>query len=331
VSDLNFHHLRYFWMVAREGSITRAAQRLGISQPTITTQIHQLETRLGERLFVRSGRRLALTDVGRMAYRYAERIFGLGRELVENLEGRTPDRPVTLTVGIAKVVPKLIAFRLLEPALHLPEPVVVQCHEASAERLLADLATHELDLVLADSPVPSNVSIRAFAHVLGECGVGIFGTPAMALKVRRAFPDSLDRAPFLVPSQNTALRRSLDAWFDQRNLRPQIVGEFDDSALLKVFGEAGSGLFAAPLAIADDVRRRYGVQQVGELEGIRERFYAITVERRLANPAVIAISDSARHGLFPPIEGGAISASVLPVSQCSVREVGLSIESDEAP
>jgi len=331
VSDLNFHHLRYFWMVAREGSITRAAQRLGISQPTITTQIHQLETRLGERLFVRSGRRLALTDVGRMAYRYAERIFGLGRELVENLEGRTPDRPVTLTVGIAKVVPKLIAFRLLEPALHLPEPVVVQCHEASAERLLADLATHELDLVLADSPVPSNVSIRAFAHVLGECGVGIFGTPAMALKVRRAFPDSLDRAPFLVPSQNTALRRSLDAWFDQRNLRPQIVGEFDDSALLKVFGEAGSGLFAAPLAIADDVRRRYGVQQVGELEGIRERFYAITVERRLANPAVIAISDSARHGLFPPIERGAISGSVLPASQCSVREGGLSIESDEAP
>jgi LysR family transcriptional activator of nhaA len=301
VPDLNFHHLRYFWMVAREGGITRAAQRLGISQPTITTQIHQLESSLGERLFVRSGRRLALSDVGRMVYRYAERIFGLGRELIENLEGRTPDRPVTLTVGIAKVVPKLIAFRLLEPALHLPEPVVVQCHEASAERLLAGLATHELDLVITDSPVPSNVSIRAFAHVLGECGVGIFGTPAMASRVRRAFPDSLDRAPFLVPSQNTALRRSLEAWFDQRNLRPQIVGEFDDSALLKVFGEAGSGLFAAPLAIADDVRRRYGVQQVGELEAVRERFYAITVERRLANPAVIAISESARRELFPPI------------------------------
>jgi LysR family transcriptional regulator, transcriptional activator of nhaA len=298
---LNYSHLRYFWMAAREGGVTRASEKLGVSQPSITTQIHDLERTLGERLFSRSGRRLVLTDVGRLVYRYSEEIFNLGQEMLESLEGRATGRPARLTVGVAKVVPKLVAFRLLEPALRLPEPVLVECREDTVERLLAELATHSIDIVLADAPVPSTVHIRAFAHLLGECGVGVFGASELATRARRRFPTSLDGAPFLVPSQNTALRRSLETWFESRRLRPMIVGEFEDSALLKVFGEAGAGLFAAPLAIADDIRRRYGVRLVGELEGVKERFYAISVERRLAHPAVIAISEGARRELFTPL------------------------------
>jgi len=299
--DFNYNHLRYFWMTAREGGVTRAGAKLGVSQPSITTQIQALERALGEKLFHRVGRHLTLTDVGRVVYRYADEIFHLGRELRESLDGHAPGHPVRLTVGIAKVVPKLIAFRLLEPALRLGDPVLVECREGGMERLLAELATHSIDLVLADAPVPSTVSIRAFAHLLGECGVGVFGKSDLAAPARRRFPAALDGMPFLVPSQNTALRRSLDAWFDARGLRPAIVGEFEDSALLKVFGEAGAGLFAAPLAIAEDVRHRYGVRLVGELEGVRERFYAISVERRLASPAVIAISERARRDLFTPL------------------------------
>jgi len=309
---LNFSHLRYFWAAAREGGVTRAGEKLGVSQPSVTTQIQELEQALGEKLFDRAGRRLVLTDVGRLVYRYAEEIFTLGQELLETLEGRATGRPVRLTVGIAKVVPKLVAFRLLEPALHLPEPVLVECREDSVERLLAELAMHSVDIVLADAPVPPATRVRAFAHLLGECGVGVFGTGELAGRARRRFPASLDGAPFLVPSHNTALRRSLDAWFDTRRLRPAIVGEFEDSALLKVFGEAGAGLFAAPLAIADDVKRRYGVRLVGELEGVRERFYAISVERRLAHPAVIAISESARRDLFPPLVRGRRGAARAP-------------------
>jgi LysR family transcriptional activator of nhaA len=301
MTGLNYNQLHYFWITAREGGVTRASEKLEISQPTVSAQIHALERTLGEKLFNRVGRHLVLTDVGRVLYRYADEIFNLGREMLSILEGRSVGRPVRLTVGIAKVVPKLIAFRLLEPALRLQQAVLVECREDIAERLLAELATHNIDLVLADSPVPSTVSIRAFAHLLGECGVGVFGAGELAARARRRFPDSLEGAPFLVPSQNTALRRSLDVWFNAQGLRPRLVGEFEDSALLKVFGEAGAGLFAAPLAITEDVCRRYNVRLVGELNGVRERFYAISVERRLANPAVIAISEGARRDLFTPL------------------------------
>jgi LysR family transcriptional activator of nhaA len=294
---LNYHHLRYFWAAAREGSVTRASEKLHISQPAVSTQIRGLEQALGEKLFTRSGRTLALTEAGRVVYRYAEEIFGLGTELMETLKGRPTGRPARLTVGIVNVIPKLIAYKLLEPAFKLPERVRVECLEDRPERLLAELATHGLDLVLADAPTPSTVRVRAYSHLLGECGVSIFGAEHLAKAHRRGFPRSLDGAPFLLPTADSTLRRLLDQWFEAQGIRPQIVGEFEDSALLKVFGQSGAGLFAVPSAIDAEVRRHYGVRLVGRVE-VRERFYAITVERRLKHPAVVAISEAARHELF---------------------------------
>jgi len=294
---LNYHHLRYFWAAAREGSVTRASEKLHISQPAVSAQIRELEQALAEKLFARSGRSLTLTEAGRVVYRYAEEIFGLGTELMETLRGRPTGRPARLAVGIPNVIPKLIAYRLLEPALTLPEPVRVECREDRPERLLAELAAHGLDLVLADAPAAAPVGIRAYSHLLGECGVSIFGVERLARAHRRGFPRSLDGAPSLLPTVDSTLRRLLDQWFEAQGIRPQIVGEFEDSALLKVFGQSGAGLFAAPSTIEADVRRQYGVQVVGRLD-LRERFYAITVERRLKHPAVVAISEAARHELF---------------------------------
>jgi LysR family transcriptional activator of nhaA len=301
VDRLNYHHLRYFWATAREGSVTRASERLNISQPTVTAQIRKLEHALGEKLLARSGRGLTLTEAGRLVYRYAEEIFGMGSELLDALEGRPTGRPVRLAVGIANVLPKLVAYRLLEPALHLPEPVQIQCFEDRPERLLAELAVQGLDIVLADAPVSPTVKVRAFTHLLGHCGVAIFGTERLARKYGSGFPKSLTGAPFLVPTDNTALRRSLEQWFEARGIRPRVVAEFEDSALLKVFGEAGAGLFPAPAAIEAEIRERYDVRRVGILPGLREHFYVISLERRLGNPAVVAISQSARKSLFAPI------------------------------
>jgi LysR family transcriptional activator of nhaA len=294
---LNYHHLRYFWAAAREGSVTRASEKLHISQPAVSAQIRDLEQALGEKLFRRSGRSIALTETGRVVYRYAEEIFGLGSELMETLKGRPTGRPARLTVGIANVIPKLIAHRLLEPALKLPEPVRVQCLEDKPERLLAELAIHGLDLVLTDAPLGSAVKVKAYSHLLGECGVSIFGAEPLAKAHRRRFPRSLDGAPFLLPTADATLRRLLDQWFEAQGIRPQIVGEFEDSALLKVFGQSGAGLFAAPSAIEAEVRRQYGVRLVGRVE-VRERFYAITVERKLKHPAVVAITEAARSEIF---------------------------------
>jgi len=294
---LNYHHLRYFWAAAREGSVTRAGEKLHISQPAVSTQIRGLEQALGERLFTRSGRALALTEAGRVVYRYAEEIFGLGTELMETLKGRPTGRPARLTVGIVNVIPKLIAYRLLEPAFKLPERVRVECREDRPERLLAELATHGLDLVLADAPAGASVRVRAYSHLLGECGVSIFGVERLSKAHRRGFPRSLDGAPFLFPRADSTLRRLLDDWFEAQGIRPQIVGEFEDSALLKVFGQSGAGLFAMPSAIDAEVRSQYEVRLVGRVE-LRERFYAITVERKLKHPAVVAISGAARRELF---------------------------------
>ena len=294
---LNYHHLRYFWAAAREGSVTRAGEKLHISQPAVSTQIRGLEQALGERLFTRSGRALALTEAGRVVYRYAEEIFGLGTELMETLKGRPTGRPARLTVGIVNVIPKLIAYRLLEPAFKLPERVRVECREDRPERLLAELATHGLDLVLADAPAGASVRVRAYSHLLGECGVSIFGAERLSKAHRRGFPRSLDGAPFLLPTADSTLRRLLDDWFEAQGIRPRIVGEFEDSALLKVFGQSGAGLFAMPSAIDAEVRSQYEVRLVGRVE-LRERFYAITVERKLKHPAVVAISGAARRELF---------------------------------
>jgi LysR family transcriptional activator of nhaA len=306
VEGLNYHHLRYFWAAAREGSVTRASARLGVSQPAVSAQIRSLEHALGERLFARSGRALVLTEVGRVVFRYAEDIFGLGTELVETLKGRPTGRPVRLVAGIVNVIPKLIAWRLLEPAFRLPERVHVECLEDRPERLLSELASHRLDVVFADAPAGPSVKVRAYSHLLGECGVSVFGAAALARTHRRGFPRSLDGAPFLLPTAESTLRRQLDHWFEALGIRPEIVGQFDDTALLKVMGQSGAGLFAVPSAIDAEVRRQFGVRRLGRID-LRERFYAITVQRKLAHPAVVAISEAARRDLFvrdePPLPG----------------------------
>ncbi len=302
---LNYHHLLYFWMVVREGGVARAAEKLRLSQPTVSSQVRALEAMLGERLFVRVGRRLVPTDVGRMAYRYADEIFALGREFLDTVRGRAAGRPLRLVVGVADVLSKLIAYRLVEPALRLAEPVRIVCREDRADRLLAALAVHELDLVLSDSPVPPTVHVKAYSHLLGECGVTIFAAPHLARRLRRRFPASLAGVPLLLPGEGTVLRRQLEDWFQRAGVRPAIAGEFDDSALMKVFGQNGAGAFAAPSAIEGEIRRQYGVAKVGELDTVRERFYAISYERRIKHPAVAAIAEHARAELFEPASGGA--------------------------
>ena len=295
---LNYHHLYYFWTVAREGSIARACEKLHLAQPTISGQIKALEQALGEKLFRRSGRGLVLTDVGRTTYAYASEIFALGHELVDALKGGSGERPVRLAVGITDVFPKLIAYRVLEPVFGLSEPVKLVCHEGSAERLLSELAVHRLDLVLSDAPVETSVRVRAHSHLLGECAVSIFGAQRLVSRYSKDFPRSLDGAPFLMPTTDTTLRRSLDEWFYSQEIRPQVVGEFEDSALLRVFGQLGAGLFAAPGAIEWEIRDQYRVSRLAEPLPLRETFYAISVERRIKHPAVAAIVEEARQRLF---------------------------------
>lgn len=295
---LNYHHLLYFWLVAREGGIGPAAAKLRLAHPTISGQVRALEDALGEKLFTKQGRRLVLTDMGRVVYRYADEIFTLGQELVDTMKGRPTGKPLRLVVGIADVMPKLIVRRLLEPARGLPEAVHLVCREDKPAHLLAELSLHALDVVLTDAPVGAESHVRAFNHLLGECGVTFFGTRALAARYRRGFPRSLDGAPMLLPTDNTILRRSLEQWLDKQGMRPQVVAEFEDSALLKAFGQDGAGLFAAPTVIEAEIRRQYGVQVIGRVDAVKERFYAITVERRLKHPAVVAISESARTRLF---------------------------------
>jgi LysR family transcriptional activator of nhaA len=295
---LNYHHLLYFWVVAREGSISRACEQLLLTQPTISSQIRALEKSLGEKLFTRVGRRLVLTETGQIVYRYADEIFSLGRELRDVLRGQPTGRPLKLVVGVTDVLSKLIACRLLEPALHLPEPVQIICREGKADTLLAELAVHHLDLVLSDAPVGPTMKVRVFNHLLGECGASFFASPNLVTKYRRGFPKSLDGAPVLLPTENTSLRQALEQWFEAQGIRPRVHGEFEDSALLKAFGQAGHGLFPAPMAIEDEVLRQYGVRIVGRAESVQMQFFAISVERKLKHPAVKAIAETARGKLF---------------------------------
>jgi LysR family transcriptional activator of nhaA len=294
----NFHHLLYFWTVAREGSILAACKKLYVSQPTISAQIQALEKSLGQPLFLRRGRRLELTEMGHVALRFAEEIFTLGRELAETFKGRPPGRSPRLVVGIADVVPKLIAYRLLEPTLNQPEGVELICLEGKSDRLLAALAVHELDLVLTDAPVGPNVNVRAFSHLLGESALAVFGTASLSRRFKKGFPASLADAPLLLPTESCTIRREINQWFFLQGITPRVSGQFDDSALMKVFGQAGRGLFFAPNAIAGEIEQQYGVQRVGVLDRVRERFYAISVERRIRHPAILAITTAARGDLF---------------------------------
>jgi LysR family transcriptional regulator, transcriptional activator of nhaA len=295
---LNYHHLLYFWVVARAGSIARASEQLHLAQPTISSQIGRLEKSLGAELFQKSGRGLQLTDTGRTVFRYADEIFALGRELTDAVKGRPTGQPLRFTVGVPDVLPKLIVHRLLKPAFDLPDQVRLVVREGKFDSLLGELATHELDLVLSDCPVPPHVSVKAYNHLLGECGIAFFASIDIAKKYRKGFPRSIDGAPMLAPGDGTAVRRSLEQWFDDNAIRPVFVAEFQDSALLKVFGQEGLGVFPAPAAIKNEIERQYRVEHVGTIEDARERYFAVSVERRLKHPAVLAISTAAKTELF---------------------------------
>jgi LysR family transcriptional activator of nhaA len=296
---LNYHHLLYFWMVAKEGSIVQAGKRLGLAHPTISGQIHRLEEVMGEKLFARRGRELVLTDVGRTTFRYADEIFSLGQELLDTVKGRPRGRPIRLVVGVSDVLAKSIVHRILEPAFHLEQPVQVICKESrSAEAFMGDLAQHEVDVVLADAPASSASTVRAFSHPLGDCGSVVMAAPPVARALRRRFPDSLDGAPFLVPGASSTLRRALDAWLHARDIRPKVVAELDDAALATILGEASLGVFVAPDVVEAEIKRRYEVQPVGRIRELRQHFYAISVQRRITHPAVAAICKLARTNIF---------------------------------
>ncbi len=295
---LNYHHLLYFWTVAREGGISKAADRLRLSQPTVSAQVKMLEAALGERLFQRKGRTLVLTDVGRIVERYADEIFTVGGELMETLKGRPSGRAPQLTVGVADAVPKLVVSRLLRPLTEGVGAVQITCREGHPDQLVAQLATHALDVVISDTPSASHVRVKVFSHLLGESGTTFFAGPTVARRLARRFPHSLDGAPTLLPTFNTALRRALEHWFQRESLRPIVAGEFEDSALLNAFGESGRAVFPAPTAIEREVCRNYRVAVVGRTSAVRERYYAITAERRVKHPAVVAITSTARTKVF---------------------------------
>jgi LysR family transcriptional regulator, transcriptional activator of nhaA len=300
---LNYHHLYYFYVVAKEGSIGRACEILHVSQPTISSQLRELGQALKAPLFRKHGRGLQLTDTGHAVLPYAEGIFALGQELKDAVNGRPVGRPARLRVGVVDVIPKLLVHNILRPALVGPSPVRLACSEGKLADLAAELVVHTLDLVVSDSPLPSNVRAKVFTHLLGESGVSVYGTADLARQYRDGFPTSLDGAPFLVPAEGTTLRRSLDQWFDAHNLRPDIRGEFEDSALLKMFGRSGHGLFALPSAADRDLREHYSVQPVGLAQGLKERYYAISVERRIRHPAVAAICEEAKAVLADTAKG----------------------------
>lgn len=295
---LNYHHLLYFWMVARLGSIARASEELLLAPPTLSAQIRKLEESLGEKLFTRSGRRLVPTESGRVVYRYADEIFSLGRELTDTLKGRPSGRPLRLQVGVADVLPKIIVYRLIQPAFRLPSPVRVICREDPPDRLLALLAVQQLDLVLSDAPLGPGVSVRAFSHPLGDCPVSFYARGKLAESWKKGFPRSLEGAPFLLPTESASLRAGLDQWFESQDIRPQIVGEFDDFSLLRMFAGAERGIVAAPSILDKEMRKQYGFVRLGETEAVRSRFYAISIEKKIKNPAVVAICDIAREEVF---------------------------------
>jgi LysR family transcriptional activator of nhaA len=291
---LNYHHLLYFWTVARLGSVSRASAELRLTQATVSAQVKSLAKSLGEELFRKSGRHLALTETGRLAFRYADEIFSLGQEMLGTLKGRSEGRLARLTVGVTDVLPKLVVYQLVEPALKLKESYRIICREGTNEELLPALALHDIDVVLTDAPLDPGSNVKAFNHLLGECGSTLFGTPKLAEAYRRGFPKSLDGAPFLLPTRNTTARRSLDQWFEAQRIAPLIVAEFEDSALLQAFGQHGLGVFFAPAVIGQDIQRQYDVKVIGQVETVRERFFAISLDRKLKHPAVVAISEAAK-------------------------------------
>lgn len=297
-TGINYRHLYYFWVVAKEGSVTRAAERLDVAIQTISAQLGLLEQSLGKALLAPQGRRLVLTEAGRVALSYADQIFLLGEQMQEVLTETDVGQTMRLTVGLSDSLPKLIASRLLEAALQLPQKVKLVCHEDDFESLLGDLSVHKLDVVITDRPVPSGTTLRVFSHLLGESEIMLFGAPELAARYRENFPASLKGAPLLLPTRNHVIRGRYDHWFETHDVRPDVVGEFDDNALLNTFGRHGLGLFPAPSVLADDVKKEFDSEPVGKLTGVQEQFYAISNERKIQHPAVDAILNAIHGRVF---------------------------------
>ena len=295
---LNYHHLRYFWTVAREGGLRRAAESLGVSQPSISAQVRLLEEAMGDKLFRRSGRGLVLTDAGRLVYEYADQIFSVGRELLSAVRQKSPGRLAAFNVGITDSVPKLVAREILAPVFHIAEPFRTVCREGKIEDLLPQLAQHRLDLVIADEPASSSMKFKTFNHRLGGCGVSFCAVPEVAKQLRRRFPKSLDGAPALLPTDNTSLRRVVQQWFDEQQVHPRVLAVFEDSALLRTFAVDVQGFFPVHAVAVAETLARYGFKVIGEAENCRNDFYAITAERRLKHPAIVAVTENAQSRLF---------------------------------
>ncbi|MGR8930115.1 MAG: LysR family transcriptional regulator [Gammaproteobacteria bacterium] len=302
VQRINYQHLYYFWAVAKYGGISAACEILHLAQPTISGQLAVFEQSVGAKLLRKQGRKLVLTETGRAVFHYADEIFALGREMQHMLTGRTTERGLRLNIGISDALPKLVAYRLIEPVLHLVEPRQIHCVADKTDRLLAEIGLHGLDIMLCDVPVTPASGARLFNHFIGESSVAVFASPKLGKRYWRDFPRGLTGAPFLLPTINTALRRSLDQWFDEQQISPVVQAEIEDSALLKTFGAAGSGLFFSPVAIAAEIQHQYGTEMLGVAEGVVDRFYAITPQRRLKHPLVSAILERAQHSLFGLLE-----------------------------
>lgn len=295
---LNYRQLHYFWVVAKTGSIVRAGEQLNLTPQTISGQITLLEQTYGIELFRRVGRQLELTETGRQTLPYAEQMFQLGGELEAMLRAHPDEQQIQFRVGVADVVPKSIVYRLIAPTMELAEPIRITCREDKLERLLADLAIQRLDLVISDSPMPSHLDIKGYSQKLGECGISFFATQALAERCGQSFPACLHHAPLLIPGPETVVRSRLLRWFAEQQLQPRIIGEFDDSALMQAFGQSGSGVFIAPSVIADEIRKQYGVKLIGQTDAVTESFYAISVERKVSHPGIVAITEGARRELF---------------------------------
>ena len=294
---LNYHHLRYFWVVAKEGGLRKAAEKLNVSQPTISAQIGALEGVLDEKLFRRGGRALALTEAGHRVFSYAEEIFSLGQELLDAAQQQPTARPLRVHIGITDSLPKLLSYEIIKPIFKMEQPVQAVCREGKAADLLGQLAAHRLDIVLADEPAPSSLPIKVFNHFLGDCGMTFCAEHSLGLTLRRNFPKSLNDAPVLLPAGNTVLRQSLEKWFQAGGVRPRLVAEFEDAALMKVAAVDGLGFFALPTLVVKEAVARYGFQIIGSAKECRQQFHAISAERKLTHPAVLAITANAHAAL----------------------------------
>lgn len=297
---LNYRQLHYFWVVAKTGSIVRACEQLNLTAQTISGQISLLEDSFGTQLFKKVGRHLELTDTGRQALPYAEQMFQLGSELEALLRTQPKEQALLFRVGVADVVPKSIVYRLLAPTMELPEALRITCREDKLERLLADLAIQRLDLVISDRPMPAHLDIKGYSQKLGECGISFFATPALARQYPGEFPQCLEGAPLLIPGPESVIHSRLQRWFSEQRVQPRILGEFDDSALMQAFGQSGSGIFIAPSVIAEEVSGALGVGLIGQTDAVSESFYAISVERKVKHPGIVAITEGARRELFTP-------------------------------